>query len=163
MKTWDGRPAHGGAANMEAGRVGMVTAARRALQAARDANDRTTRQALARCAERYILGALGYERMGIEGAARSWAAPDPMRSYPSAPRMYRSAQRANACRVSLSVAARAASNVLRAAKTIWSVLLIPMLAAPPCAVCRPTVVVKHDGLGTAEHGKRPASFVAAAG
>ena len=54
----------------------MVTAARRALQAARDADDRTTRQALARCAERYILGALGYERMG-SGTAQERAAPSP--------------------------------------------------------------------------------------
>lgn len=54
-------------------------ATRRALQAARDANDRTTRQALARCAERYILGALGYERMGIEGAAHDRTAPSPCR------------------------------------------------------------------------------------
>ena len=61
---------------MGADRVGMVMAARRALQAARDADDKTTRQALARCAERYILGALGYERMG-SGAAQERAAPSP--------------------------------------------------------------------------------------
>ena len=64
---------------MEAGRVGMMQAARRCLEAAREANERTTRQALARCAERYILGALGYERMGIEGAAQGYAAPSPCR------------------------------------------------------------------------------------
>ena len=62
---------------MEAGRVGMMMAARRSLEAAREAKERTTRQALARCAERYILGALGYERMGIEGAARGDTAPSP--------------------------------------------------------------------------------------
>ena len=61
---------------MGADRVGMVTAARKCLAAARDADDRTTRQALARCAERYILGALGYERMG-SGAAQERAAPSP--------------------------------------------------------------------------------------
>lgn len=64
---------------MEAQRVGMVVAARRCLDAAREAKERTTRQALARCAERYILGALGYERMGIEGAAHDRTAPSPCR------------------------------------------------------------------------------------
>lgn len=54
----------------------MVLAARRTLEAARAATERDTRQALARCAERYILGALGYERMG-SGAAQERAAPSP--------------------------------------------------------------------------------------
>lgn len=61
---------------MEAQRVGMVMAARRSLEAAREAKERKTRQALARCAEKYILGALGYERMG-SGAAQERAAPSP--------------------------------------------------------------------------------------
>ena len=56
----------------------MVLAARRTLEAARAATERDTRQALARCAEKYILGALGYERME-DGAAHSRAAPSPCR------------------------------------------------------------------------------------
>lgn len=64
---------------MEVDRVGMKDAARKCLEAARDATERTTRQALARCAERYILGALGYQRAsGVEGAAQ--AAPSPVRT-----------------------------------------------------------------------------------
>lgn len=37
-------------------------AARRHLQAARDAVGRDDRRALARCAEKYLMGACGYER-----------------------------------------------------------------------------------------------------
>lgn len=55
----------------------MVTAARRALEAARDAEERTTRQALARCAERYILGALGYRRAEEAEGAAIGTAPSP--------------------------------------------------------------------------------------
>lgn len=53
-----------------------VEAAKRCLAAARNAEVREVRQALARCAERYILGALGYERAG-SGAAQGCAAPSP--------------------------------------------------------------------------------------
>lgn len=57
---------------------GMELAARRALQAALAATERTTRQALARCAERYILGALGYERAsGVEGPTMLGVGPSP--------------------------------------------------------------------------------------
>lgn len=55
---------------------GQLEAAKRCLAAARSAEVREVRQALARCAERYILGALGYERMG-SGAAQERAAPSP--------------------------------------------------------------------------------------
>lgn len=75
MKTLVGRAQE--AADMEIG--GQLEAAKRCLAAARNAEAREVRQALARCAERYILGALGYERMGIEGATQGYAAPSPCR------------------------------------------------------------------------------------
>ncbi len=73
MKTWTERRAQE-AADMEIG--GQLEAAKRCLAAARNAEAREVRQALARCAERYILGALGYERTG-SGAAQERAAPSP--------------------------------------------------------------------------------------
>lgn len=59
------------------GRGKMVLAAQRCLAAARDAKERTTRQALARCAERYILGALGYERTNGSEGLTVLASPSP--------------------------------------------------------------------------------------
>jgi hypothetical protein len=47
---------------MEVIDYGKFEAARRHLQAARDAKVREDRLALARCAEKYLMGACGYER-----------------------------------------------------------------------------------------------------
>jgi len=54
---------------MEVVNYQQFEAARRALQAARDATVRDERQALARCAERYLMGAHGYERATQAGEA----------------------------------------------------------------------------------------------
>lgn len=55
---------------------GQVEAAKRCLAAARQTEIHEVRQALARCAERYILGALGYERAnGVEGPTLAGPSP----------------------------------------------------------------------------------------
>jgi hypothetical protein len=55
----------------------MVLAALRSLAAAQNAREKNTRQALARCAEKYILGALGYERTNESEGLTVLASPSP--------------------------------------------------------------------------------------
>lgn len=55
----------------------QVEAAKRCLAAAQDTKIREVRQALARCAERYILGALGYRRAEEAEGAALGTAPSP--------------------------------------------------------------------------------------
>ena len=62
---------------MEVG--GQVEAAKRCLAAANATEVKEVRQALARCAERYILGALGYARAKRPEGAALETAPSPTR------------------------------------------------------------------------------------
>jgi len=55
----------------------QIEAAKRCLAAAQDTEVRGVRQALARCAERYILGALGYRRTNEAEGAALGTAPSP--------------------------------------------------------------------------------------